>query len=714
MENCDNILEANLNKLLSQGFKKYDIKKAKTSKDPNKFQSNSDKPNQAQYNPPKFDIGEPVSDDNKKYSSIVNSSKKKAKPINLNGLSTVSNFKNVPFGNISKTETDEEEDKIIKEKIKKNKRDFEELFSSPTVELGDLDFTDPNGDNKTHNSFKILPQINIRFKLSKKDTINFLKEGKFEKLKEELYKILNAKFIVTNLRFDSLSFDIILYLGEPSIYYLKGIVEGNRKKSLEVFEKISNKLSNATFNCFKYPNLKPDIEVLNFEKTKEQVAKIKECLGSSNQSNFLKFIKGLIKLIASEGKKQEQRLYRNISNLDKAVENMIKDSKILIEELENSKRDSIFDYAVTSLPIILKKSILYERKRNSCKNCQEKILFHGSGVQSVVKILSYNFKVGSGKLGIGSYFSDMLDYVYCYSSKSSKIPKVGSTFYILGAEVFFDKKKINRIDNDDYYYKNDDKDFTPTEDDLVKKFPKKCAEKGGINYGISEGVHRKMLRDSNVSNFKDKFVGREYLITYTEQINPICGLSLKRAEYCVIWRDPNYGTDTAFGNHVEKMKKFIDDEVNYNLYVVAKVEDALNLVRKKRFNKIILISNIGIRYGGRYFAEQARKILGFNAVVLFQSYDTSHLKEDWLKNFPNALFSNKEEFLQEYVTNFNETGLKRLKKKIEDCYNCKFKEFEEPFKYPYFLNDDTQLNDINCQSFELYKHKFLPNPDFNL
>ena len=76
-----------------------------------------------------------------------------------------------------------------------------------------------------------------------------------------------------------------------------------------------------------------------------------------------------------------------------------------------------------------------------------------------------------------------------------------------------------------------------------------------------------------------------------------------------------------------------------NLYI----QDTLNLARRRKYNKVILISNIPIHREGKYFAEEARKILGFNAVVLFHSFDENHLNEQWLKDFPNALFSNKKE-----------------------------------------------------------------------
>lgn len=70
-------------------------------------------------------------------------------------------------------------------------------------------------------------------------------------------------------------------------------------------------------------------------------------------------------------------------------------------------------------------------------------------------------------------------------------------------------------------------------------------------------------------------------------------------------------------------------------------------------------------------------------MVLFSSLDTGHL--GWLKDFPNALFSNKESFYEDFITNFNEDGLRNLKRDVEDHYNTTFPEYtDELMKYPHY------------------------------
>ena len=45
----------------------------------------------------------------------------------------------------------------------------------------------------------------------------------------------------------------------------------------------------------------------------------------------------------------------------------------------------------------------------------------------------------------------------------------------------------------------------------------------------------------------------------------------------------------------------------------------MELIKKKRFNKIILLSNIGKDLSGIKFVEISRKILGFDIILLFFS-----------------------------------------------------------------------------------------------
>ena len=171
---------------------------------------------------------------------------------------------------------------------------------------------------------------------------------------------------------------------------------------------------------------------------------------------------------------------------------------------------------------------------------------------------------------------------------------------------------------------------------------------------------------------------------------------LKRNEYCVIWRDNNFSSNPVYKNEFDKIfKKFLSERIKYikqvakyNIYPCETSEEALKLIERKKYNKIILISNVGSDLGGKKFVDIARKIIGNEVIVLFLAYNIAHLK--WIKDYKNALFSNDPGFYEEYLQCFDdeysvEGKLKSLIEKMEKHYNVKFN-FDETFlDFPKFL-----------------------------
>jgi len=185
------------------------------------------------------------------------------------------------------------------------------------------------------------------------------------------------------------------------------------------------------------------------------------------------------------------------------------------------------------------------------------------------------------------------------------------------------------------------------------------------------------------------------------------GFKLQRDEYCVIWRDTNFSVnpvynnefDEIFKNFLKKRMEYINKLAKFNIYPCQSSEEALALIKRKKYNKIILISNIGTNKEGKTFVENARSILGGNIVVLFNAYNVDHLK--WVKKFPNAFFSNNPGFYEEYLECFYDKNmgdckkaLLLLKQKIEIFYNVQFN-FDESFlDYPYF-KEEGKFEDLN-------------------
>ena len=161
----------------------------------------------------------------------------------------------------------------------------------------------------------------------------------------------------------------------------------------------------------------------------------------------------------------------------------------------------------------------------------------------------------------------------------------------------------------------------------------------------------------------------------------IYSITIKKNEYYVLWRDPNFGTMNVFEKHISERISFCIKEANMNIFGIKTIEEALKFfVKRKRVNdKIIFITNIGLDYSGRRFIEIVRNIYKNDIMVLFYSKNKDHIK--WVKNFQNCLITNRPEIYQDYILNYNEIGLKKLKDKIEKNYNLIFKPFTNNFLY---------------------------------
>ena len=91
---------------------------------------------------------------------------------------------------------------------------------------------------------------------------------------------------------------------------------------------------------------------------------------------------------------------------------------------------------------------------------------------------------------------------------------------------------------------------------------------------------------------KTRLIAREYCITDRDQILPLYGINLQRVDYCIIWRDSNFESQ-IWKEPLKKNKEIIKNMIGYNLYTETNSKDALRLVYRKRFNKIIIITNVG-------------------------------------------------------------------------------------------------------------------------
>ena len=415
------------------------------------------------------------------------------------------------------------------------------------------------------------------------------------------------------------------------------------------------------------------------ENKKKEITEILKKIDGINIVNFSKFIDEEI----NESHIGQMKELLNPEDLNKIndtknrIGQYVEYIKLFEEEYEKSKRESIFEFSINSLIIMEREDLeIFETERNKCPNRVDKILYHGTNTEPASCILTSFYKIGKcNQHGRGIYFTGLLDYCWFYGGKDNrinvnKIPEMNpeNSFIMIANSIYYNKKGFRHVNDHRYNPK-----------------------KNEINFAYADAK-----LDTIKNPDKTKFYGTEYVIQEFTQICPFISAKLIRNEYYVIWRDNNFSPESQWNNEYDEIfkkflkqrKKYIEQMAKFNIYPCQSSEEALELVKRKKYNKIILISNVGKNDEGINFVSEARKIIGNNAIVLFSAYQGKHIKK--IKEIKNALFSNDASFFEKYLDCFkgNEEQIKgnimNLKNELEKHYNVKFNFNEQFLFYPKF------------------------------
>ena len=482
------------------------------------------------------------------------------------------------------------------------------------------------------------------------------------------------------------------YIKKENNYYYQDLY-GLLKLSL--LKEISSKLD--IFQLKQLPNiissimkiLKNGYVELKNDKEKECIKEVLEKLEGSNIINFSNYVNEIItdnELINILNILEENDL-KEIIDIMNRLSNYNKHMKFFEKSFKKAQERSIFEYSIISLVIIERKDFnIFERERKKCPNRVSKILYHGTTIPPICNILTDMFK-RSEKVciyGKGIYFTSFLDYCWYYAGNYNgnircnfnKIPKITETFSMVSSLVYFNREGFRHVYDDKY---------TP--------------KKNEINFGFADCTTRRIKGID-----KSKFYGTEFVVWDFNQICPFISATLERKEFCVIWRDINFSPNPIYNNNYDKIfkeflherMKYINEMSKFNIYTFENSEDALKVIERKKYNKIILISNVGTDLAGKEFITNARKILGNDIIALFLAYSESHL--EWIKDYKNAIFSNDPKFYEKYLECFVQENIEEsildLKEEIEYFYDVKFNFDEETFLYFPYFKENGKFSDL--------------------
>ena len=146
--------------------------------------------------------------------------------------------------------------------------------------------------------------------------------------------------------------------------------------------------------------------------------------------------------------------------------------------------------------------------------------------------------------------------------------------------------------------------------------------------------------------------------------------------------------ENTFKKNLANLFNIINQKSKINIYTYQNSEDALKLVNLKKYNKIILISNIGTDLGGKIFVNNARNIIRNKVIALFNAYNINDLT--WVQKYENALFCNNNDLFVEYFDCFYENNINATKEvilnfkgRLESSYKVKFNFNNYFLFYPY-------------------------------
>ena len=580
------------------------------------------------------------------------------------------------------------------------------LDSGEMEEMNSLFFGNNEEETETNKftfkeSFNLIPQIEIKF-----SQVTEINKELIDDLLSKLKQLFNGKNIkIIEMKRGSLDIAIALnYLIQEGLDNLnihditidELLSKLNKHLNLET-NNIKNMIQNNLIICQQDKKFKPDfvnenILDLTNEESKELLCKnIKEHYQKKDEKfNVFEVgknitpedIKSFFNELVELTKNQQDDLCDIILN------NSFQEYLQYFEsEFEKSLRNSIFEYNVKFIAYIYRNDEKYKSGKLHCNNLQKKILFHGTKSKAISNILAGHFRHANVHIfGQGVYFTDLIDYAWYYGSESDTdnranfygIPKIKDSFSFIVSEVYYDESKFEQVyDNEKI---NDE------------------VPKNGIRHACV-GPDSAAIPKNQLKNYKG-FIGTEYLITNWDQILPLLNVTVERVEFLIVWRDNNFDMTNPNGysefqemyDFNQRIKKYASFNLKTKIYYFDQSDEALNFIKRKKYNKIILISNGG--NNGIGFINNARKIIGSNTISIITCFVAQNYLEI-VRNSENILINSKyyncmKEFLH-FSTTKNINALKNLQKNIE----ANLKNLDNSF----------QFKDINNNAFNFPKFK---------
>lgn len=360
----------------------------------------------------------------------------------------------------------------------------------------------------------------------------------------------------------------------------------------------------------------------------------------------------------------------------------------IFKEAENKIRDDVlineFEIVLIAQTMIANRHLdeLLTREKND--HLKHFYVYHGTKLgchQSIVKndflmpgkdTLTHS--TDDGWYGKGIYATDNMIYSAFYSSGYHLLSKNEKAHIICCIAIYNESNTIN-IESKSQYQ--------------GKPISVKVAQSSGMHKILVGSLNGfEPIKESNKDN--NYISAREFVFPNKYQIIPIYSFTIMRKEHFILWKDD----DIRNSENAEYMKD-LQKEMEVNVYGVDSVSKAVEIIQRKKRNKIKLMTNAGKSLTGKKLIEEARKIIGSNFVCLVFARSHGHL--EWIKDMENVLFTTSSDDFRRFAKlDMNKTEILNFAHDLEKEYDCKFK-----------INENELLN---FQASHLYQNDQFYSP----
>ncbi|KAK8857555.1 hypothetical protein M9Y10_015960 [Tritrichomonas musculus] len=370
----------------------------------------------------------------------------------------------------------------------------------------------------------------------------------------------------------------------------------------------------------------------------------------------------------------------------------------LYKELETQVRKDIkenpYEMIIVGQTLITSKFLENEYKLIKSKlkdNAFECFLYHGSKLVNHPKIAHDHFlnpaqdkevkTRDSGYYGIGIYATDNIFYASMYANGYNVLEINGIT-YVISCRSIYNKNEVLVL-----------KDLSKQ----GKKFDEKTAKNYGINRAFvgSENNYKPIDEKDKDQN---KIWANEFVFAIKDQFIPFCTFTVMRKDHYILWMDENLDN-----NENSKYMKELSKNMEVNIYGVKSVDEALKIIKTKKYAAIKLITSAGgDKKTGKVLIEEARKIIHSNFVSLVFTSNVNHM--EWVSQMENVILTtNQEEFKEFAKINMNVVNILDFVNKIR-------KPYEKQTGYQFKINEEELLHFPNCDDDSYYRIYNYRNP----